>query len=78
MYEGNPSDPKDFHHVTWHLRRMQDCDKLAEYMKSKNIPTWWDDVKSGKIKDPWIKLQENDTNSQCKQFALSAKQMGAL
>ena len=77
MYEGNPSDSRDFHHVSYHLRRMQDIDKLAEYMKNKGIPTWWDDVKSGKIKDPWIKLQENDPNGQCKQFAITAKQMGA-
>lgn len=78
MYEGNPMDPKDFHHVTWHLRRMQDIDKLATYMKSKDIYTWWDDVKTGKIKDPWIKLQENDTNDQCKQFQLPARAMGAV
>lgn len=77
MYEGNPGDPRDFHHVTWHLRRMQDCDKLAEYMKSRNIPTWWDDVKAGNIKDPWTKLQANDTNNQCKQFQISKAQMGA-
>lgn len=78
MFEGNPTDPRDFHHITWHLRRMQDCDKLAEYMKSKDIPTWWDDVKAGKVKDPWIKLQENDPNDQCKQFTLPARAMGAV
>ena len=74
MYEGNPADPKDFHHMSWHIRRMQDTDTIAEYMKSKNIPTWWDDVKTGKVKDPWIKPQENDPNGQCKQFQMSYQQ----
>jgi len=73
MFEGNPSDPRDFHHMSWHIRRMQDTDTIAEYMKSKGIPTWWDDVKSGKVTDPWCKLQENDPNGQCKQFQLSIK-----
>ena len=75
LLEGNPSNPGDFHHVTWHLRRMQDCDKLAEYLKGQGISTWWDDVKAGKIKDPWIKLQENDPNDQCKQFQIPVNQM---
>lgn len=77
MFEGNPSDSRDFHHVSWHLRRMQDADKLAEYMASKNLDTtWWVNVKTGK-QDPWVKLQENDTNNQCKQFQIPIKKMGA-
>jgi hypothetical protein len=76
MYEGNPSDPRDFHHVSWHLRRMHDVDKLAEYMRSQSLDTtWWENVKAGK-QDPWIKLQENDVNGQCKQFQLPARAMG--
>lgn len=76
MYEGNPSDPRDFHHISWHLRRMQDVDKLAEYMKSQGLDTtWWENVKAGK-QDPWTKLQENDVNGQCKQFQLPARAMG--
>jgi hypothetical protein len=70
MFEGNPTDPRDFHHMRWHLRRMEDIDKLAAYMKSKDIDTsWWENVKLQK-QDPWVKLQENDTNNQCKQFQL--------
>jgi len=71
MYEGNPSDLKDFHHPSWNLRRMQDTDKLSEYMKAHGMDiTWWDNVKAGK-QEPWIKLQQNDTNNQCKQFQIS-------
>jgi hypothetical protein len=73
MYEGNPKDPRDFHHSTWHLRRMYDADKLAEYMKSNDLDTsFWENVKAGK-QDPWVKLQQNDTNGQCKQFQITSK-----
>lgn len=68
MFEGNPSNPNDFHHTHWHLRRMVDTDKLCEYMKSREFDTsWWENVKLGK-QDPWVKLQENDPNKQCMQF----------
>jgi hypothetical protein len=76
MFEGNPNDARDFHHITWHLRRMEDIDKLASYMKSKNLDTiWWENVKLKK-QDPWVKLQENDVNNQCKQFQMPVSQMG--
>jgi hypothetical protein len=78
MYEGNPTDPRDFHHMRWHLRRMEDIDKLAAFMKSKDIDTsWWENVKLQK-QDPWVKLQENDTNNQCKQFQLPMSGTGSL
>lgn len=75
--EGNPSNPGDFHHATWHLRRMVDTDTLAKYMQSKELDTsWWENIKLGK-QDPWVKLQENDPNDQCKQFQLTSRSMGA-
>ena len=78
MFEGNPTDPRDFHHMRWHLRRMEDIDKLAAYMKSKDIDTsWWENVKLQK-QDPWVKLQENDTNNQCKQFQLPMSGTGRV
>jgi hypothetical protein len=70
MYEGNPTNPKDFHHISWHLRRMEDVEKLSNYMQTRNLSTeWWENVKAAK-QDPWTKLQENDVNNQCKQFQL--------
>jgi hypothetical protein len=46
-------------------------------MESKGIDiSWWENIKAGKQKDPWIKLQENDSNDQCKQFQLPAAAMG--
>jgi len=78
MFEGNPTDPRDFHHLRWHFRRMEDIDKLASYMKSKGIDTsWWENVKLQK-QDPWVKLQENDVNNQCKQFQLPVNKMGGV
>lgn len=74
MHEGNPADPKDFHHPSWILRRMHDTDKLAAYLDMKGIDTsWWTNVKL-KTQDPWEKLKANDVNNQMKQFTLSFKQ----
>jgi hypothetical protein len=70
MYEGNPNDPRDFHHMRWNLRRMEDVEKLYVYMESRGIDTsWWKNVKLG-TQDPWTKLQQNDVNNQCKQFQI--------
>jgi hypothetical protein len=78
MYEGNPTDPRDFHHMRWHLRRMEDVEKLSVYMKNKDLDTtWWEGVKAG-TQDPWVKLQENDINNQCKQFQLPMNKMGSV
>jgi hypothetical protein len=78
MYEGNPADNRDFHHITWHLRRMEDVEKLSNHMRSKGLDTsWWENVKQQK-QDPWAKLQVNDTNGQCKQFQMPIRQMGGI
>jgi hypothetical protein len=71
MYEGQPTDPKDFHHVSWHMLRMNEAEKLSKHMISRGINTeWWNNVKTGK-QYPWEKLVANDTNSQMKQFSIS-------
>jgi hypothetical protein len=68
MLEGNPTDPRDFHNVSWTVLRMQGCDKLAGYMKTNGMITdWWENVKTGK-QDPWTKLRDNDPHNQMKQF----------
>jgi hypothetical protein len=47
-------------------------------MKSKGLDTsWWENVKLAK-QDPWVKLQQNDTNGQCKQFQIAQPQSGAV
>ena len=68
MYEGKPSDPRDFHHPTWSALRFNECDRLADYMRNRGIDTsWWDNIKAGK-QDPWDKLRVNDVNKQMVQF----------
>jgi len=68
MLEGNPNNPKDFHHTSYTIARMIDCDKIAELLKSKGEDTsFWEKVKQGK-QDPWEKLKINDINKQMVQF----------
>ena len=68
LLEGNPSNPRDFHHYTAQLLRMQESDKLDAYLKSKGVGSdWWEKVKATK-QDPWEKLKENDINDQMRQF----------
>jgi len=68
LLEGNPNNPRDFHHPKMTLTRMDECDKLVNYMKSQgNDSDWWERVKTGK-QDPWAKLKENDINKQMRQY----------
>lgn len=68
MFEGNPSDPRDFHNPKWSAFRIEECEKLAGYMRSKGISTiWWENVKLNQ-QDPWVKLKVNDVNKQMVQF----------
>ena len=68
MYEGNPNDTRDFHHPGWTSFRIEECNRLAEYMKTIGISTdWWEAVKTNK-QDPWAKLKVNDVNKQMVQF----------
>ena len=73
MLEGNPSDPRDFHHMQWTALRMKDCDKLAVYMQSIGIDiSWWKNVCLG-TQDPWVKLHDNDPNDQVKSWNVRYK-----
>jgi hypothetical protein len=72
LLEGNPSNPRDFHHTNMTLLRMQECDAIDNYLKKSGIktePTWWDRVKLQQ-QDPWENLRNNDINGQMRQFKL--------
>ena len=70
LLEGNPNNPRDFHHLSMNMLRIQECEKLDDYLKSQGREsTWWEDVKKG-IQDPWAKLKENDVNAQMRQFQI--------
>ena len=68
LFEGNPNNPQDFHNVNFIQSRHADCNKLAEYMKSRGLDTsWWEDVKVGRA-NPWTKMKANDPNKQMVQI----------
>lgn len=75
MLEGNPEDPRDFHHINWHRKRIADLHQLASYMKSRGLNTdFFQGVFTGK-QDPWEKLKVNDINNQMSQWKVDwAKQ----
>jgi hypothetical protein len=73
LLEGNPNNPRDFHHPKMTLTRMAECDKLVDYLKSQgNDSDWWERVKNNK-QDPWQKLKENDVNAQMRQFQMKVQ-----
>jgi hypothetical protein len=73
LLEGNPNNPRDFHHLDQTSRRMRECDKLNDYLKTiGQNPTWWDAVKAQQ-QDPWQRLRENDVNKQMRQFQIKMK-----
>lgn len=66
MLEGNTRDPRDFNHISWRERRVQDCDKIANYLEKQGEDmSWWRNVQQGK-QDPWTKMisKELDPNGQ--------------
>lgn len=74
IYEGNPADPRDFHHISWGARRHMDADKLTSYIKNelKQDVSFWENVKAQK-QDPWEKLKIADINKQMRQFTLTVQ-----
>jgi hypothetical protein len=70
MLEGNPSDPRDFNHVSWSMHRYRDADKLAWYLNTKGEDvTWYVNVMTGQ-QDPWEYMlsKEQDPNNQVSQL----------
>jgi hypothetical protein len=72
LLEGNPGNPRDFHHADMTRLRMNECDVINDYLKSQGLnPTWWDSVKFQQ-QDPWANLRNNDVNAQMRQFSLKS------
>lgn len=69
MLEGNPNDPRDFHHTDQIRLRHEDAAKIAQYLeKEKGVSMkFFADVFRG-TQDPWEKLKINDVNKQMMQF----------
>ena len=70
LLEGNPHNPRDFHHPAMSLKRFYECDQLNAHLKKLGLnPTWWDRVKL-QLQDPWEQLRKNDVNNQMRQFQI--------
>lgn len=77
-FEGNPSNPIDFHHPQTSAQRYTDCDAIAAYMKTIGLDTgWWESVKSGKSY-AWEKLVALDVNRQMSQFVMEVNEHGQV
>ena len=70
IFEGNPSDPRDFHYPTFTQGRQKDLNKLVNYMKSMDLDlTYYNNIVAG-TQNPWQRMRENDPNGQTGQFEI--------
>lgn len=77
-FEGDPTNPIDFHNPQTSARRYMDCDIIADYMQTIGLDTtWWESVKTGKSY-PWEKLIELDVNNQMNQFVMELDERGQV
>jgi hypothetical protein len=77
-FEGDPTNPIDFHHPQTSAQRHQDCDVVAEYMRKIGLDaSWWESVKSGKSY-AWEKLIALDVNKQMSQFEMKLDKHGQV
>jgi hypothetical protein len=70
MLEGNPTDPRDFNHVSWRGHRIKDADKIANYLESQGEDiSRWKLIMTGDL-DPWdvMTSPEQDPNKQIARF----------
>lgn len=68
--EGNPNNPKDFHHMSYVYARLDDCEIISRHLKSKGIDiTFWENVKAG-TQDPWEVMNKNDINGQVRRIPI--------
>jgi hypothetical protein len=68
--EGNPSNPRDFHYQSFNVQRVNDAERLSQYLITRGEKSeWWEGVKAG-TQDPWENLKKNDINGQTKQYKL--------
>ena len=74
MLEGNPSNPRDFNHVTWNEIRINECMQLAQHLfplgHDMNHFKWGIKGKDdqGNKYDIWCKMNAADPHKQLKQW----------
>ena len=70
MLENMPNnDPRDFNHINWRNRRMDETEKIAKYLESIGRDTsWYRDSLSGKNENIWDKMNAADPYKRLKQW----------
>jgi hypothetical protein len=77
-FEGDPTDPRDFHNPIIEQQRRQNCSTLAAYLRGQGVSTdFWQAVLQG-TQDPWEQLRANDINNQQYQFNVVADAQGRV
>jgi hypothetical protein len=77
-FEGNPAMPYDFHNPQVSAQRYQDCDVIADHMRTIGLDTsWWEGVKTGK-NYAWEKLVALDINHHMSQFVMELDKKGQV
>jgi hypothetical protein len=68
IFEGNPSDPRDFNYITYRQARIEETVKLAEYLKQQGYElTHWQGIQN-KTNGPWDKMDAADVNGHLTQY----------
>lgn len=61
MLEGMPGDPRDFNHVTWRNRRVNDAGRICQLLENRGQDmSWFRSVIAG-TQDPWARM----TSAEC-------------
>lgn len=71
MLEGNPNDPKDFNHVVWRQKRINEAIELANYIEAREnrILHHFRDSFQGKV-NIWSKMLELDQKGLLQQWKI--------
>jgi hypothetical protein len=70
MLENMPGqDPRDFNHITWRKRRIEETAKIATYLDSiGRDTTWFRDSMTGKNPDIWARMVLQDPHKRLRQW----------
>jgi len=70
MLENMPgNDPRDFNHISWRKRRIEETEKIADYLDSiGRDTTWFRDSMTGKNPDIWARMVLQDPHKRLRQW----------
>lgn len=70
MLENMPgNNPRDFNHISWRKRRIEEAAKIADYLDSiGRDTTWFRDSMTGKNPDIWARMVLQDPHKRLRQW----------